>query len=72
MRLFQVWEQFVPSQLIIEVCKLNDSLTLQGKTFPARLLFYRGFTFILVQRFSTWGTRTPRGTRAACRGYAKC
>ncbi len=25
----------------------------------------------LHQRFSTWGTRTPGGTRAACRGYAK-
>ena len=26
---------------------------------------------ILMQRFSTWGTRTPRGTQAVCRGYAK-
>ncbi len=25
----------------------------------------------LVQRFSTWGTRTPRGTQAGYRGYAK-
>ncbi len=29
------------------------------------------FSFSLRQRFSTWGTRTPRGTRAVCRGYAK-
>jgi hypothetical protein len=25
----------------------------------------------LKQRFSTWGTRTPRGTRKGYRGYAK-
>jgi hypothetical protein len=25
----------------------------------------------LVQRFSTWGKRTPRGTQAGYRGYAK-
>jgi hypothetical protein len=30
---------------------------------------YNGNT--IQQRFSTWGTRTPRGTCAVCRGYAK-
>jgi hypothetical protein len=39
--------------------------------FYQYLLKYEIWTCLLDQRFSTWGTRTPRGTWGGYRGYAK-
>jgi len=38
---------------------------------PARKRCRQNVTYNLAQRFSTGGTRTPRGTPAVAKGYAK-
>ncbi len=41
------------------------------RLFNTSLLLFFPLSYPLNQRFSTWGTRTPGGTRGVCRGYAK-
>jgi hypothetical protein len=48
----------------------NSKINVHVFSFALMQLLYHGLRIIL-QRFSTWGTRTPGGTRRADKGYAK-
>ena len=72
-----VWVEPIPNPnclgILIPICKMAQTETSPNTSTEilAEINIETNNFHSLVQRFSTWGKRTPRGTQAGYRGYAK-